>query len=80
MGKKVLILASVASMIDQFNIPNIKLLKSLGFEVDVATNFEKGSTCSLERIEELKKRLNEMSVDSYQIDFNRKITDVFLRL
>lgn len=76
MGKKVLILASVASMIDQFNIPNIKLLKSLGFEVDVATNFEKGSTCSLERIEELKKRLNEMSVDSYQIDFNRKITDV----
>ncbi len=76
MGKKVLIIASVASMIDQFNIPNIKLLKSLGFEVDVATNFEKGSTCSLERIEELKKRLNEMSVDSYQIDFNRKITDV----
>lgn len=76
MKKKVLIVASVASMIDQFNIPNIQLLQSLGYDVDVATNFEKGSTCNLEKIEELKKKLYDISVDAYQIDFNRKITDV----
>lgn len=76
MRKKVLIVASVASMIDQFNIPNIKLLQSLGYEVDVATNFEKGSTCSPEKIEELKKKLYDMSVDAYQIDFDRNVTHI----
>ena len=35
MKEKVLILASVASMIDQFNIPNIKLLQNIGYEVHV---------------------------------------------
>ncbi|MGI5096404.1 glycosyltransferase [Treponema socranskii] len=76
MVRKALIVASVASMIDQFNIPNIKLLQTMGYEVDVATNFEKGSTCSQEKIEELKKKLFDMSVDAYQIDFDRKITNI----
>lgn len=37
--KRVLMLASVASMIDQFNMPNIALLQKLGYQVDVACNF-----------------------------------------
>ncbi len=37
--KIVLVLASVASMIDQFNLPNIRLLKERGYEVHVACNF-----------------------------------------
>ena len=76
MNRKVLIVTSVASMIDQFIIPSIKLLQTMGYDVDVATNFEKGSTCTSERIEELKKKLNEMSVDAFQIDFDRKITNI----
>lgn len=76
MGRKVLIVASVASMIDQFIIPSIKLLQSMGYEVDVATNFEKGSTCAIEKITELKEKLLDMHVDSYQIDFDRKITNI----
>ena len=44
--KKALVLASVASMIDQFNMPNIRLMIELGYKVDVACNFVEGSTCS----------------------------------
>lgn len=78
MKEKVLILASVASMIDQFNIPNIKLLQNMGYEVHVACNFESGNTCSFEKIQELKEYFNEFSVKYYQINFERnilKITD-----
>lgn len=34
--KKMLMLASVASMIDQFNMPNIAILQELGYKVEVA--------------------------------------------
>lgn len=71
--KQVLMLASVASMIDQFNMPNIALLQKLGYHVDVACNFEQGNTCSDARVAELKSKLREMNVRCYQIDFARNI-------
>ena len=73
MKKKVLILASVASMIDQFNMQNINILQELGYEVHVACNFEKGSTCNKEKIVELKKKLDNLSVKYFQIDFSRNV-------
>lgn len=66
-------LASVASMIDQFNMPNIALLRKLGYQVDVACNFIEGNTCSDERVAELKQKLQDMHVRCYQIDFARNI-------
>lgn len=66
-------LASVASMIDQFNMPNIALLQKLGYQVDVACNFIEGNTCSDERVAELKQKLQDMHVRCYQIDFARNI-------
>lgn len=71
--KRVLMLASVASMIDQFNMPNIALLQKLGYEVDVACNFVEGNTCSDARVAELKQKLQDMHVHCYQIDFARNI-------
>ena len=71
--KKVLMLASVASMIDQFNMPNIELLQEMGYEVHVACNFQKGSTCTQEKIEVLKNRLKENKIPYFQIDFSRNI-------
>lgn len=71
--KRVLMLASVASMIAQFNMENIRLLLELGYEVDVACNFEKGNTCLQKQIEELQGNLSEMGVRCYQIDFERGI-------
>lgn len=74
--KKALVLASVASMIDQFNMPNIRLMIELGYKVDVATNFIEGSTCSDEKIAALKQTLDRMGVNCYQIDFSRNILKV----
>lgn len=71
--KRVLMLASVASMIDQFNMPNIALLQKLGHEVDVACNFIEGNTCSDARVAELKQKLQDMHVRCFQIDFARNI-------
>lgn len=48
--KRALLVASVASMVDQFNMQNIRLLKELGYHVDVACNFVDGNTCSLSLI------------------------------
>ena len=71
--KSMLMLASVASMIDQFNMSNIEILLKLGYKVDVACNFKEGNTCSTERIEDLKHRLTKMKVAYYQIDFTRNV-------
>lgn len=74
--KRALVLASVASMIDQFNMPNIKLLLELGYKVDVACNFIKGSTCSNEKIAELKRTLAGLGVECHQVDFARNVLKV----
>jgi len=73
--KKALMYASVASMIQQFNMNNISLLQKLGYKVDVACNFEFGSTINGEKIKKLKEQLKEMDVNFYQIPVPRKITD-----
>lgn len=74
--KRALVLASVASMIDQFNMPNIRLMKEMGYEVDVATNFLKGSTCNEEKIAALKQILQGMNVRCFQIDFSRNVLNI----
>lgn len=73
---KVLMIASVASMIDQFNWNNIKILQSMGYEVDVACNFCKGNTCSDEQIERLKAKLTKKDVKFFQIEFTRSVSDI----
>lgn len=70
-SNKVLILASVASMIDQFNMDNIHILLDLGYKVDVACNFKNSGTISNERTKQLKKQLRSLNVNYYQIDFSR---------
>ena len=72
--KKVLMLASVASMIDQFNMPNIRLLQSMGYEVHTACNFKQGNTCSTQRIQKLKKELQQMAVHPHQWDCPRDLS------
>ncbi|WP_029066997.1 glycosyltransferase [Lachnobacterium bovis] len=69
--KRVLMVSTAASMIEQFNMPNIKLLKKLGYEVDVASNFIEGNTCTSDIIDKLKKELEELGVRYFQIDFSR---------
>lgn len=71
MKEKVLVIASVASMIKQFNIPNIKLLIEMGFDVEVACNFTSGAPMPSESVLELQNTLDSLDVKYHQIDFNR---------
>ncbi|EMG1491311.1 glycosyltransferase family 1 protein [Enterococcus faecium] len=74
--KRVLIVASVASMIDQFNMENIKLLLSLGYKVEVAANFENPGNMSVQKKELLTAKLKQMRVKIHQIDFSRNMKQV----
>lgn len=74
--KRALILASVASMIDQFNMQNILLLLNEGYQVDVIANFKQGNTISDERIKELEQKLQQLNVSAYHVPIPRKITDI----
>ncbi len=69
--KKALIVATTASMIDQFNMPNIQILQKLEYEVSVACNFTEGNTTSVGRVEEFKSELDHLNVRRYEIIFPR---------
>lgn len=74
--KKALMMASVASMIDLFNMDNIETLKLLGYEVDVACNFENGSITSQERVSEFKEELTKDNCINYHLPVPRSILAV----
>lgn len=73
MEKRALQLASVASMIDQFNIPNILILQSLGYKVDVVADFTNPGTITKERADNLKKRLSDLNVRVFDIAIPRSL-------
>lgn len=56
-SRNVLMLASVASMIDLFNADNMKILEKLGCKIDVVANFSNGSITSQERVDAYKREL-----------------------
>ncbi len=70
---KALMVASVASMIDQFNRENIALLQKMGYEVDVACNFEVGNTSSKERVDTFRQELQQQNVKTFQLPIPRKM-------
>lgn len=74
--KKALMVASVASMIDQFNMRNIAILEQLGYRVEVAANFGQGSNTSSQRVEEFKKELTAAGRVYHQVDIPRSIFKV----
>lgn len=76
MKKKALMYASVASMIQQFNMDNIRLLQELGYEVDVACNMKPGSTITDEKVSLMKSELETMGVHVYHIPVPRSITNI----
>lgn len=74
--KRALIYTSVASMIEQFNMENIKLLNRLGYKVEVACNFKTGSTISHKRIDKLINTLEKKQVKTHHIPIPRNVTNV----
>lgn len=73
MRKKALMTASVASMIDLFNMNNIQILQQMGYEVHVAANFKEGNITSDERVREFKKELEQKNVKVSHVPIPRSI-------
>ncbi|WP_050638285.1 glycosyltransferase family 4 protein [Candidatus Stoquefichus sp. SB1] len=69
--KKMLMIASVPSMIGQFNMNNIQILMNLGFEVEVACDWGDRSVWTDEKVNDLKEKLNALDVIYHQIDYSR---------
>ncbi len=73
---RAMILASVASMIDQFNMHNIELLLENGYDVDVVCNCQVGNNISDERVKYLIDVLADKGVKVYDVSIPRKISDI----
>lgn len=69
--RKAVILGHTASIIEQFNVENIKILQGLGYEVLVLANFQKPGTISLERAKEFKLYLEKLEVKVFDIPIER---------
>lgn len=70
--KKALMVAHVAYAIDMFNMPNIRLLINMGYEVQVACNFDDRSSLSDEKVALLKEKLTALGVKYHNIPFERQ--------
>ena len=75
-SKRMLMLATTAAMIEQFNKNNILILESMGYEVHVAGNFKEGNPVSDERLEEFKQWLSEHGAKWFHISATRKPYDL----
>lgn len=69
--KKAIILTTVPSTIEQFNMINIKILKEMGYKVSVASNFNVTGNIDEKRLEEFKKELQENQISIKNIEFSR---------
>lgn len=74
--KKILIVTTTPYMIRQFLLNDIKILKNMGYMVEVATNFKTFNVISSEELDSLKKYLIENKIKINQINFSRSFFDI----
>lgn len=74
--KKILMLATTAAMIEQFNKDNILILEEMGYEIHVAGNWLEGNPISKERLEEFKDWLGVHHGKWFHITATRRPTDL----
>lgn len=71
MDRRVLMVATVPSMIGQFNMNNIHILLDMGYQVDVAADFTDRSVWPEERVQKFKEQLHQLGIECIQLDFSR---------
>lgn len=69
--KKIAIITSVASMVKQFNMQNISILKQLGCNVTVISNFTNPGSISVEESKKFMEELREQGIKAYDVGFAR---------
>lgn len=65
--KRVLLTASVASMLDLFNRENLRILLEYGCQVEAAANFSFGNITSPKRVEAFRQELTGMGIAVHDI-------------
>lgn len=76
-GKKALFIASMGSMLDNFNRENIKIVQELGYDVTLAANFNSNEDSnSHSEIESFTKEMESKGCHIVQIDFCRSLSNV----
>lgn len=71
-----LMIASVPSMIGQFNMNNIEILLDLGYEVNVACDWNDRSVWKEDKINALKNKFRSLNIMFYQVDFSRDVKKI----
>lgn len=71
MAQRVLMVATVPSMIGQFNMNNIHILLNMGYQVDVAADFTDISVWPTGRVQKFKDQMAELGIECIQLDFSR---------
>ncbi len=75
--KKALVISCVASMLDNFNRNNIRLLLESGFEVTLAANFNTSEDInSQEKIDCFIAEMKGSGIQTVQIDFTRELANI----
>lgn len=72
MEKKMLMVATVPSMIRNCNMENIKKLEAMGYKVEIASNFMDRSVWDDNMVNDFMKELKTRSIVYYQVDFSRE--------
>lgn len=76
MKEKVLMIATVPSMIGQFNMNNINILINMDYDVHVACDWKDRSVWTGEKINDLKIKLDSLNVKYFQIDYSRSMFNI----
>ena len=72
--QKALCIASVASNLDNFNRSNVEILRELGYDVTLASNFDTSEdTNSPEKVKAFAEEMQASGVHVRQIDFSRSL-------
>lgn len=77
MNKNILIVASMGSMIAQFNMNNINILLSKGYKIHVACNLSEIDPMSEEKRKKLIRFFEKNNIVYYHIDFPRGIGSIY---
>lgn len=77
MNKKALIIAGTASMISQFNLLNIEVLKEYDYDVEIACDFVNGNNIDDKEKLRFKNELKDNNIAIHQIDFSRNFLNIF---
>ena len=76
MYRRVLMVATVPSMIGQFNMDNIRILRKMGCDVDIAADYTDTSVWPPARVSEFKQEMCEEGIKCMQLDFSRSVLNI----